>query len=100
MNRRFTTRAHPSRTLLAAFALLALAGLAAPDASAQDRNRRAGRFEVSTAPGSYPIFIDGQDRGMTGPTVQLYDVEPGVHTVEIRFPNNTTWRREFVIAPN
>lgn len=102
MNPGFTTRAAlvGPKALVAALALLVLAGLAAPDAPAQDRNSRAGRFEVSTAPGSYPIFIDGQDRGMTGPTVQLYDVEPGPHTVEIRFPNNTVWRRDFTIAPN
>jgi hypothetical protein len=89
------------QALLAAFALLLFAGFVSVErAAAQDRNSRMGRFEVSTAPGSYPIFIDGQPRGMTGPTVQLYDVEPGPHTVEIRFPNNTIWRRDFTIAPN
>jgi hypothetical protein len=103
MNPRFKTSAAlvPSKTLFAAFALLLVAGFAAaPDAAAQDRNRRAGRFEISTTPGGYPVFIDGQPRGMTSTTVQLYDVEPGAHTVEIRFPNTPPWRREFTIAPN
>ncbi|HLL76281.1 MAG TPA: PEGA domain-containing protein [Pyrinomonadaceae bacterium] len=103
MNPRFKTSAAllGSKALLAACALVMLAGLgSAPAANAQDRNSRAGRFEISTTPGGYPVFIDGQPRGTTSTTVQLYDVEPGAHTVEIRFPNNTTWRRDFTIAPN
>ncbi|HEY9286311.1 MAG TPA: PEGA domain-containing protein [Pyrinomonadaceae bacterium] len=102
MNPRFKTSAAlpVSKTLFIAFALLLLASAAASTANAQDRNRRAGRFEISTTPGGYPVFIDGQPRGTTSTTVQLYDVEPGAHTVEIRFPNNTTWRRDFTIAPS
>lgn len=101
MNPRFKTSALLApKTLFAACALLLLASAVAPTASAQDRNRRAGRFEISTTPGGYPVYIDGQPRGMTSTTVQLYDVEPGAHTVEIRFPNNTTWRRDFTVAPN
>jgi hypothetical protein len=103
MNPRFNTSAAPfaPKMLLAASALmLLLATAAAPTAVAQDRNRGAGRFEISTTPGGYPILIDGQQRGTTSTTVQLYDVEPGAHTVEILFPNNTTWRRQFTILPN
>jgi hypothetical protein len=63
-----------------------------------------GRIEVSTTPGGYPLLIDGQapktgpDR--TSPTVQLYELEPGPHQVEIQFPNNTRWVRTFNIASN
>jgi hypothetical protein len=63
-----------------------------------------GRIEVSTTPGGYPILIDGQapragaDR--TSPTVQLYELEPGRHTIEIQFPNNTRWVRTFDIIAN
>ena len=103
MNPRFKTSAalSISKTLFVAFALLLVASAAASTAGAQDRNRRAGRFEISLAPGSYQVFIDGQDRGMTVPNqVMLYDVDPGPHTVRILFPNNTVWERQFTIAPN
>ena len=102
MNPRFKASAalFAPRTLLVALALLVLAPAAAPTANAQDRNSRPGRFEISTTPGGYPILIDGQQRGTTSTTVQLYDVEPGTHTVEILFPNNTNWRRTFTILPN
>ena len=104
MNPRFKTGAALVRpkTLLAALALLFVAGFAAaPSAPAQDRNRRPGRFEISLAPGSYQVLIDGQDRGMTVPNqVMLYDVEPGERTVKILFPNNTVWERKFTILPN
>jgi hypothetical protein len=110
MNPRFKTSAalvNP-KTLLAACALLALVGFAsAPSANAQDRNLRPGRFEISLAPGSYQVFIDNKDRGMTVPNqVMLYDVEPGLHTVRIVFPNTldpakpTVWERQFTVAPN
>lgn len=56
-------------------------------------------MEISTAPGSYPILIDGESRGKTSPTVQLYDLSPGRHTIEIRFPNNVVWRQDISIAP-
>ena len=103
MNPRFKTSAalSSSKTLFVAFALLIVASAAAPNAFAQDRNRRAGRFEISLAPGSYQVFIDGQDKGMTVPNqVMLYDVDPGLHTVKILFPNKTVWERQFTIAAN
>jgi hypothetical protein len=109
MSHRFDTRAAllVPKALLAACALLLLASAAAPAANAQDRNRRAGRFEISLAPGSYQVFIDGEDKGMTVPNqVNLYDVEPGERTVRILFPSKistaepTVWERRFTIAPN
>ncbi|MDX6270887.1 MAG: hypothetical protein QOD28_2110 [Acidobacteriota bacterium] len=61
---------------------------------------RNGRIEVSTTPAGYPLLIDGRAVGTTSPTVQLYELEPGRHTVEIQFPNNTRWVRDFDIAAN
>ncbi len=70
----------------------------------QNGDRRLGRIEVSTTPGGYPIIIDRgrstEKRGTTSTTVQLFELEPGTHTVEIEFPNNTLWRRDFTILPN
>ena len=90
------------RTLPLACALLALfACLDAAGVRAQRRgDQRLGRIEVTTTPGGYPVIIDGQQRGTTSTTVQLFELEPGSHTVEIQFPNNTIWRRVFTILPN
>jgi len=87
--------------LLLACALLLVSASSSGGVYAQ-RNRPAqnGRFEISTTPGGYPIIIDGQQRGTTSTTVQLIEVEPGRHTVEIQFPNNLRWVRNFDLASN
>ena len=95
-----------SLPLACAMLLLVAASLAGSTNVYAQNGRVApnGRIEVSTTPGGYPLLIDGQaprtgpDR--TSPTVQLYELEPGRHTVEIQFPNNTRWVRTFDIASN
>lgn len=57
-----------------------------------------GRIEVSTQPGGYPISIDGQPAGETTDYVRAIELDPGQHTVEIIFPNNTRWAQTFNIA--
>src|SRR5215210_853062 len=92
--------------LFACASLLLLLVSASQSANVYAQNGRVlnGRIEVSTTPGGYPLLIDGQpprtgpDR--TSPTVQLYELEPGPHKVEIQFPNNTRWVRTFDIASN
>ena len=71
----------------------------ASDVSAQKNRNVPGRIELATSTGSYPLVIDGQPHGSTSPTVQLIDLAPGQHTVEIQFPNSTLFRREFTILP-
>lgn len=89
------------RALMLACALVALSACLGAGVQAKQRgDRRLGRIEVSTTPGGYPVIIDGQQRGITSTTVQLFELEPGKHTVEIQFPNNTIWRRDFTILPN
>jgi hypothetical protein len=93
------TRAR-SQAVIAACAVALFALSVAPAASAQRRDQqRQGRIEYSTATGSYPILVDGQPRGTTSPTVQLLDLDPGRHTIEIQFPNSTLFRRDFTILP-
>jgi hypothetical protein len=87
----------------AAALLLVVAATLSGNANVYAQSARtlpSGRIEVSTTPGGYPLVIDGQTRGTTSPTVQLYELEPGRHTVEIQFPNNTRWVRTFDIAAN
>ncbi|HJR07416.1 MAG TPA: PEGA domain-containing protein [Pyrinomonadaceae bacterium] len=87
--------------MLACCLVVCAASLSGTSVYAQ-RNRlpQNGRIEVSTTPGGYPIIVDGRGVGTTSPTVQLYELEPGRHTVEIQFPNNTRWVRDFDIASN
>jgi hypothetical protein len=87
-----------SRTLVALCAVALVAACAA-QTPAQRRDERPGRIELATSTGSYPLSIDGQPRGMTSPTVQLIDLPPGDHTVDIQFPNNTPFHRTFTILP-
>jgi hypothetical protein len=57
-----------------------------------------GRIKISTNPGGYPVLIDGQPAGSTTVSERLLDLSPGPHTVEILFPNNERWTREFIVA--
>lgn len=89
-------------SLLVTALLVISAGLSSAAGSVYaQRNGRAvrdGSIEVSTTPGGYPLLIDGRAVGTTSPTVQSFELEPGRHTVEIQFPNNTRWVRNFDIA--
>src|SRR5215217_3633416 len=76
--------------------------LAGTGAEAKQKNKKSqqpttGRIEVSTQPGGYPITIDGQPAGETTDYVSAIELDPGPHTVEIIFPNNTRWSQVFNI---
>ena len=91
---------NPVRTkLFVALCAILLAAASAQDARAQRNRNVPGRIELATSTGSYPLTIDGQPHGTTSPTTQLIDLPPGPHTIEIQFPNNTTFHREFVVEP-
>ena len=97
-----------SRVLVAAFAILTLAAcvslLPATGVEAKkQKNKKSqqpttGRIEVSTQPGGYPITIDGQPAGETTDYVRAIELDPGQHTVEIIFPNNTRWSHVFNVV--
>ena len=92
-----------TRFKLSLLALVLVTGCLSGTSVYAQQNGRAvqnGRIEVSTTPAGYPLLIDGRAVGTTSPTVQLYELEPGRHTVEIQFPNNTRWVRDFDIAAN
>jgi hypothetical protein len=75
------------------------AAATAADVRAQKNRNVPGRIELATSTGSYPLIIDGQPHGTTSPTVQLIDLPPGRHTVEIQFPNSTVFHRDFIVEP-
>jgi hypothetical protein len=87
-----------------ALALLLALSAAAPGAAVakKQKNKKnqptTGRIEISTNPGGYPVIIDGRPAGETTEYVRAIDLEPGAHTVEILFPNNTPWQQTFQMA--
>jgi hypothetical protein len=86
--------------LLAACAALLLTGGAEAKKQKSKKNQQptTGRIEVSTQPGGYPITIDGQPAGETTDYVRAIELDPGPHSVEIVFPNNTRWAQTFNIV--
>lgn len=81
-----------------AFALIALSFLCAQSlltTARADKKPNYGRVKISTTPGGYPILIDGKPAGDTTTNDRLLDLPPGLHTVEIIFPNDERWTREF-----
>src|SRR5215218_11407558 len=83
--------------LAACAALLLTVGAAAKQKNKKSQQPTTGRIEVSTQPGGYPITIDGQPAGETTDYVRAIELDPGQHTVEIIFPNNTRWSQVFNI---
>ena len=101
---RIKTSPRPSRRFAAALLLAALAVLSSSqlfEAEAKQRNGKkqqqptTGRIEVSTSPGGYPIYIDGNPAGETTEYVRAIELPPGAHVIEIQFPNNTRWSHAF-----
>jgi hypothetical protein len=100
------TRDSSARTVafVALAALLACTSLLTFGARAKQKDKKGqqqpttGRIEVSTNPAGYPITIDGSPAGETTDYVRAIELNPGTHTVEILFPNNTRWSQVFNIV--
>jgi hypothetical protein len=96
----FAARAAHARAHILLVACAILFAASASDVRAQKNRNVPGRIEYATSTGSYPMLVDGKLLpNPTSPTVQFIDLAPGQHTVEIQFPNNTLFRREFTILP-
>lgn len=98
-----TTNAHSNsaRAKFAFAALIALFCLFAQSAlvtARADKKPNYGRIKISTNPGGNPILIDGKDAGTTTESDRLLDLPPGLHTVEIIFPNGERWTRDFNVS--
>ncbi len=62
------------------------------------RPKNTGTLTVKTSPVSYPVKIDGVYKGMsgTGEATEFY-LEPGIHKLEIEFPNGKVYTKEVEI---
>ena len=103
MANRLTTNAHSNsaRAKFAFAALIALTLLFAQSlmvSARADKKPNYGRIKISTNPGGNPILIDGKDAGTTTVSDRLLDLPPGLHTVEIVFPNGERWTRDFNVS--
>jgi len=80
-------------------ALLALAFLVVPESnvSAKAKKAKYGTIKILTAPGGLMLMIDGKPRGETTADYRAFDLDPGVHNVQIRLPNGQFWMRDIEV---
>jgi hypothetical protein len=57
-----------------------------------------GTIRLMAIPDGSPIRIDGLPVGKTTELPRLLDLAPGLHTLEIRFPNNQRWTRKIKVV--
>ena len=82
-------------------ALLAFTFLAAHPAfevSAKTKRAKYGTIKILTTPGGLLLMIDGKPNGETRTEYRAFDLEPGVHHVEIRMPSGQLWKREIEVS--
>jgi hypothetical protein len=80
-------------------ALLALTFIAVPasNVSAKSKKAKYGTIKILTAPGGLFLMIDGKPHGETTSNYRAFDLEPGVHNVQIRLPNGQFWMRDIEV---
>src|SRR5215217_8456365 len=85
------------RNLKFAFiALFALVFFAAPatTASAKPKKAKYATIKILTNPAGLLLMIDGKPHGETTTDYRAFDLDAGLHTVQVRLPNGQFWTRE------
>ena len=88
---------HILRNLKFAFiALFALVLFAVPasTAFAKDKKAKYGTIKLQTNPAGLLLMIDGKPHGETTTDYRAFDLDPGLHTLQVRLPNGKFWVRE------
>jgi hypothetical protein len=65
--------------------------------SAKSKKAKFGTIKLLTNPGGLLLTIDGKPRGETTTDYRAFDLEPGMHKVEVRLPNGTFWKRDIEV---
>ena len=65
--------------------------------SAKAKKAKFGTIKILTAPGGLMLTIDGKPRGETTTDYRAFDLEPGMHHVEIKLPNGSFWKRDIEV---
>jgi len=85
------------RNLKFAFiALFAFVFFAAPasTASAKPKKAKYATIKIMTNPGGLMLIIDGKPHGETTADYRAFDLDAGLHTVQVKLPNGQLWTRE------
>ena len=80
-------------------ALLALSffTVQASNVAAKSKKVKYGTIKILTTPGGLLLNIDGKPRGETKTEYLAFDLEPGVHNVQVRLPNGQFWMRDIEV---
>jgi len=80
----------------AVIALFALVLFAVPATTtfAKDKKAKYGTIKLLTNPGGLLVMIDGKPHGETTTEYRAFDLDPGLHTLQVRLPNGKFWVRE------
>ena len=88
------------RSKLAFATLLALTFFVVHPAAnvfAKPKKAKFGTIKILSNPGGLLLTIDGKPRGETTTDYRAFDLEPGLHNVEIKLPNGAFWKREIEV---
>lgn len=69
----------------------------ASNVSAKTKKVKYGTIKILTTPGGLMLTIDGKPRGETTSEYRAFDLEPGVHNVQVRLPNGQFWMRDIEV---
>lgn len=77
-------------------ALFALVFFAVPATTASAKSKKANyaTLKIMTNPGGLMVMIDGKPRGESKTGYTAFDLDAGLHTVQVRLPNGKFWTRE------
>jgi hypothetical protein len=84
------------RFMVTAFLALSFA-VAYPASNAYAKKRKPAKYgtiKIRSAPGGFPIDIDGKPNGITTTEDRSFDLDPGVHTIVLTLPDGHRWTRE------
>src|SRR5689334_18290182 len=85
------------RNLKIAFvALFAVVFFAIPATTASAKSKKAtyATLKIMTNPGGLMVLIDGKPRGESKTDYLAFDLDAGLHTLQVRLPNGNFWTRE------
>lgn len=76
--------------------LFALVFFAVPatTASAKSKKAKYATIKIQTNPAGLLLMIDGKPLGETTVDYRAFDLDAGLHTVQVRLPNGQFWTRE------
>ena len=77
-------------------ALFALVFFVVPATTASAKSKKAtyGTIKIMTNPAGLLLMIDGKPHGETTTDYRAFDVDAGLHTIQVRLPNGNFWTRE------